>query len=64
MIGLERLDIHVDRNRGGPENAAHHSGIRIGPESAIEQSEPIPNRAVRLMQSKERRQAYQPSPQE
>jgi hypothetical protein len=27
-------------------------------------SEPILNRAIRVMQSKERRQAYQPSPQE
>jgi hypothetical protein len=36
----------------------------IGHESALVRSEPIPNRVVRLMQSGDRKQMYQPSPQE
>jgi hypothetical protein len=45
-------------------NASHHSQNHIGPESALVRSEPIPNRAVRLMQGGERKHKYQPSPQE
>jgi hypothetical protein len=57
--GIIRLPL-ASKSHGGPEILRIHSG----PESALVRLEPIPNRAVRLMQDGERKQKYQPSPQE
>lgn len=54
----------VDRKPRKTRKCLSSLANHIGPESALVRSEPIPNRAVRLMQDGERKHKYQPSPQE